>query len=348
MTIFNSNDLNALFWYIENYNIQIKNSNRLIIYNAVENSKLKIFNNPLCIQRFYPDYKRLSDLGYYVAPVLPINDTFDGAIFIASKHKEDNLYAIAQICNMLDENGILIIISRNETGGKSLTKYASQLLGAGENENKHHCRIFKTYKKKKLINDEMLNQFLDYGKPKSVGQYFTSTGVFSEGKIDIGSQFLIDTITKINISGDVADFGAGWGYLSGEVLRNNKEISSITLIEADYCSLELAKQAISSSLAEFIWSDVLTNDIYNKYDAIITNPPFHYGSFTDSNIGIQFIESAYDALRYDRTLYLVANKKLPYENTIEALFGNIKILDEKDGYKVISAVKLGKAENRSP
>jgi len=335
----NSNDFDALYWYIKKANIQVNNYDKTIIYNAIENPKLKLFNNPLCIQRYYPDYKRLSDSGFCVSPVLPSNYLFDFAIIIASKHKEDNLLTLAKICMRLNENGMIIIVSKNEIGGKSLVKYAYQLFGLGEIEGKHHCTIFKTFKNNENLKKEVLKQYLNYGKQKYIDGYLTLPGVFSEGKIDIGSKLFIEIISGIELIGDIADFGAGWGYLSGELLKLKKGISSITLIEADYYSLELAKQVIKDPLAKFVWGDVIINDIKNKYDNIITNPPFHYGSFTDTNIGIQFITSAYRALKYGKSLYLVANKKLPYENSVKTLFGNVKLLADKDGYKVLKAVK---------
>ena len=54
--------------------------------------------------------------------------------------------------------------------------------------------------------------------------------MFSPKEIDKGSQKLV-SVFSTKLFGEVADLGAGWGYLSKEALRLNNKFTRITLFE---------------------------------------------------------------------------------------------------------------------
>ena len=85
-----------------------------------------------------------------------------------------------------------------------------------------------------------------------------------------------------------------------------------------------------------LWHDV-TLGLPERYDAIVSNPPFHQGRADLPQLGQAFIASAADALYANGPLLLVANRHLPYESLLRARFGEVRALDERDGYKVIMA-----------
>ena len=46
-----------------------------------------------------------------------------------------------------------------------------------------------------------------------------------------------------------------------------------------------------------------------------------------------------EALKPGGRLWLVANRHLPYEQVLNASFGDVRAVAERDGFKVIAAVK---------
>ncbi|PSD14791.1 sigma-54-dependent Fis family transcriptional regulator [Stenotrophomonas maltophilia] len=89
----------------------------------------------------------------------------------------------------------------------------------------------------------------------------------------------------------------------------------------------------------FLWQDV-TAGIEPGYDVIISNPPFHTPSRADRpDIGQRFIAVAAQALRPGGRLYVVANRHLPYEYTLNESFGAVRVIAERDGFKLVEAVK---------
>ena len=91
--------------------------------------------------------------------------------------------------------------------------------------------------------------------------------------------------------------------------------------------------------AEFFWHDV-TQGLPRRYDAIVSNPPFHEGRADQPELGRAFIEAAADALEARGEFWLVANRHLPYESTLARRFGVVRNVAEHGGFKVIAATQV--------
>ena len=84
------------------------------------------------------------------------------------------------------------------------------------------------------------------------------------------------------------------------------------------------------------WHDV-ADGLPQRYDAIVSNPPFHQGRADLPELGRAFIRSAADALRPPGRFWLVANRHLPYEATLAERFASVRTVVAQDGFKVIEA-----------
>jgi 16S rRNA (guanine1207-N2)-methyltransferase len=147
-----------------------------------------------------------------------------------------------------------------------------------------------------------------------------------------------------DLHGRVADLGAGYGYLATQVIACCPQVTAIDLYEAEARALEPARlnlaraqQASGREVAvEVHWHDV-TAGLNVRYDAIVSNPPFHQGRADLPELGRAFIARAADALVPEGRLLLVANRHLPYETLLTARFGEVRTLVEQGGFKVIAA-----------
>ena len=74
-------------------------------------------------------------------------------------------------------------------------------------------------------------------------------------------------------------------------------------------------------------------------DFVVANPPFHDGGAEDRALGQAFIDRAAKSLRTGGTLWMVANRHLPYETTLNAAFKTVRPVVEAEGYKIIEAKK---------
>ena len=100
----------------------------------------------------------------------------------------------------------------------------------------------------------------------------------------------------------------------------------------------LAAQAGSGHRTPFElhWHDV-NRGLPRRYDAIVSNPPFHQGRADQPGLGLAFIDTAARALNPGGRFWMVANRHLPYESTLAARFSRVQTLAIQDGFKVFEA-----------
>ena len=111
--------------------------------------------------------------------------------------------------------------------------------------------------------------------------------------------------------------------------------------EADFHALEAAKQNVESDSVSlnYHWCDVTSEFKKKPYHWVIMNPPFHSGRAADPELGRRFIQMAASTLPSGGRLLMVANRNLPYEDTLQKAFKKFETLETRDGFKVIEAVK---------
>ncbi|MGJ8611451.1 MAG: class I SAM-dependent methyltransferase [Octadecabacter sp.] len=169
---------------------------------------------------------------------------------------------------------------------------------------------------------------------KSPDGYKTVAGVFSETKIDAGSALLATHLD--GLSGDVADLGAGWGYLSREILTH-ADVTKLDMIEAEQAALDCAVANTNDARATPVWTDALTYD--GSYDIVVSNPPFHTTRVGEPDLGRGFIATAARILKPRGIFYMVANRHLPYEAELDAKFARIEELAGSGAFKIFRATR---------
>ena len=120
-------------------------------------------------------------------------------------------------------------------------------------------------------------------------------------------------------------------------------MAALDVYEADDRALALARVNLAPYANRvalgFHWHDVLAG-VTGAYDFIVSNPPFHAASGCERpDIGRAFIAVAAQALAPGGRLLLVANRHLPYESVLDARFGQVQVLAQQSGFKVILATR---------
>jgi len=156
---------------------------------------------------------------------------------------------------------------------------------------------------------------------------------FSSDGPDAGSKLLAENLPKLK--GRVADLGAGWGFLSGEVLKSDA-VTELLGLEADFHGVQCAQNNVQDPRARFEWCDITTYT-ESGFDAVITNTPFHVSRKPDPTLGIAFINKAADMLKPKGSLWMVANRNLPYEAVLAERFHKVDSVAQTGGFKVIHA-----------
>ena len=260
---------------------------------------------------------------------------FSTILFLPGKSKDEILAGFAQAHDFLAPNGHLITALANTAGASRFEKEISRAAPLLSSISKNKCRAFAVSNETPW-NIALLDEWRDlagFHKIPDTG-FVTQAGVFSSGRIDPGSELLASYLPA-SLRGNVADLGAGWGYLSKAALEKSSRIERIDLFEADSRALACARQNIPGK-ATFHWHDV-TAGLTEKYDHIITNPPFHTAQAKDLDLGKAFLTTAASSLKRGGTLHIVANRQLPYEAHLDSLGLRARILEENHAYKIIFA-----------
>jgi 16S rRNA (guanine1207-N2)-methyltransferase len=289
-----------------------------------------------CEQSFRPAFDRLRAAGYDA--VERLQGRFPLGLFLLTKHKGESRAGMARAWTLLQPGGTLVCCGANALGAASLEKEAAAAIGLDGKLAKHQSRIF-WFSRRGEDMPPALRSWLAEGSPRPVAGcgLVARAGCFSPDHVDPGSRLLADSLPA-DLAGRGADLGAGWGFLSSEILRRSPSVTTIDLFEAEALALDDARANIADSRASFHWHDVCAGlPETAPYDWIVSNPPFHEGGKADPAIGQAFIRTAWKAIRRRGKFLLVANRHLPYEAELRRCFRDVALIRSEAGFKVYLA-----------
>ena len=160
----------------------------------------------------------------------------------------------------------------------------------------------------------------------------TDNNVFSKRGLDFGTRTLLESIDINSISGDILDFGCGYGPI-GIYLKSNTD-SNVDMIDINERALSLAKMNanINGVSVNIFESDVYSN-VNKMYDYIITNPPIRVGK----KILYEILIGASNHLKDKGHLIFVINKDQGAKSVVKDMseYYDVKVLKKNKGFFVI-------------
>ena len=163
----------------------------------------------------------------------------------------------------------------------------------------------------------------------------TAPGVFSADGVDPASHLLAEALPQ-RLGREVADLGAGWGYLARRILSAT-DVQVLHLVEADHAALCCAQVNVTDQRARFHWADARGWGEAGSCDTVVMNPPFHAGRAADPGLGQAFVQAAARLLKPSGHLWMVANRHLPYEATLTGQFAKTTEVGGDARFKILRA-----------
>jgi len=291
------------------------------------------------MQHFKPEHDALARTGLKCANSL--DGEFDLILVIPAKNKQQTFGWMAEAMNHLMGGGKLLMACANNHGAKSYESALEKLAGNIASSSKSKCRIFSA-RKTDSFDSKLACEWINDAKPRNVESHglLSQPGLFSWDRADIGSQLLLEHLPE-NLTGTGMDLCCGWGFLARHILERNPGITALHLVEADRLALNCAEANMKQWLDRIHrhWLDAASETVPVKMDWAVCNPPFHTGYATDIGLGQKIIEGACASLKRNGKLWMVANRKLPYEQVLEKRLMHHRIVVQAEGFKVIEAIK---------
>lgn len=264
----------------------------------------------------------------------------DGAlasmVLVAPPGTLERRYILALALRKLAPGAELIALAPKDKGGARL-KAELEAMGCvvAEAARRHH-RICTVTRPAALVG---LDATIAEGEARFLPAlgFTTQPGVFSWDRIDAGTALLIGHLPRL--AGRGADLGCGIGVLARAALASSA-VSHLALVDLDRRALDAAKANLGEDRVSRLWADLRQPqpDLKNL-DFVVTNPPFHDGGAEDKALGQTFVRRAADMLKNRGSLWLVANRHLPYEAVLAPLFKTVALKAETGGYKIYEATK---------
>lgn len=257
----------------------------------------------------------------------------DSMIMAAPPGTIERHYALAQALEALAPGGSLVALGPKDKGGSRIRRELEGFGCAVAEDSKSHWRICRTTRPEMLSGIEGA---IAQGEPRfdeGLGLW-TQPGIFSWDRIDEGSALLLESLPPL--AGHGADLGCGLGLLTRAVL-SSEAVTAIEAVELDARALAAAERNVTDPRARFHWLDVSAGLPFSGLDFAVMNPPFHSGGADDVALGRTFLQQARKLLRPGGMLWMVANRHLPYEAELAALFSNVETVRETARFKVVRA-----------
>ncbi|KZN46828.1 hypothetical protein N474_03805 [Pseudoalteromonas luteoviolacea CPMOR-2] len=173
---------------------------------------------------------------------------------------------------------------------------------------------------------------------------FNHANVFSRDSLDIGARFFLNYLPAGKKPLKVIDLGCGNGVIGLQVL-NRMPNSKVTFVDESAMAVASAQQNVSHNLptrltdCQFIHNDCLTDFAPNSADLVLCNPPFHQAQAITDHIAWQMFLQAKHTLRNGGELRIIGNRHLDYQDKLQRLFGNCKVLGNNKKFTVLSVIK---------
>ena len=160
-------------------------------------------------------------------------------------------------------------------------------------------------------------------------------GVFSNGKIDPATQFLLSNLLLKTNEKSILDWGCGIGIIGGYIRRQNHDVA-LDSVDDFLPAVASARENLPGTS---VYWDYQWPIVDKKYDLIITNPPFHFEYETDMTISLQFFSQSVDKLNPNGRLLIVANRHLNYKSHLDKIYQMVSCVNQNEKFIIYECQK---------
>jgi 16S rRNA G1207 methylase RsmC len=280
------------------------------------------------------------DENLFLTPLDDFPDTLDIALVKIPKSLELfrlHLYQIHQSCG---EQTMVLCGFMTKYFSKQLLKIAGEFFSSTEQSRaRKKARLLILKKPKPNVSINLTDTI--YWNGLKIVHY---PGVFSSGKIDYATQFLLRYFTPFVDERRILDMASGNGVIAAYIQRvferNGWALPEIHLTDDNFTAVESSKLNLPDSNCRHHFSDDLLIFEDDYFDLIVTNPPFHFGHEINTEVSMNLFTQVQKKLNPDGRFVLVFNRHLVnYRTLLKRLFPKIILIADSPRYMALECRK---------
>lgn len=265
---------------------------------------------------------------------------FDLIILAFPKTKAEFAFTLHALQKNMTEDARIMVVGENKGGVKSVPKLAKELIKfCNKIDSARHCSLFSGLR----IPAEQAFEIDSWIKRYPLKVNNTSLtiaalpGVFSQSELDVGTRLLLENLPE-KINGKTLDFGCGAGVIAafiGKSQATQTNAPELHLADVSALALYSAEKTLTENglSGTFIATNSLSH-ISEKYDCVVSNPPFHQGVKTNYQATETFLGDIKRHFTPKGSIYVVANSFLRYQPIMESAIGMTKTLAKAKGFTI--------------
>jgi 16S rRNA (guanine1207-N2)-methyltransferase len=175
--------------------------------------------------------------------------------------------------------------------------------------------------------------------------FCTRAGVFSRKEMDDGTRLLIESVDILPMN-SVIDIGCGYGPI-GIAAAHVASVGRVVMVDTSARAVECAARNIEAHhlhharkngkpRVEALVSDRFDAVKGERFDRVISNPPFHSGV----DVLYPLVDESYAHLRFHGRMYLVLMRYVGIKRHIESVFGNCTVVSHEGKHTVLMAERM--------
>lgn len=279
---------------------------------------------------------------------LMLDERFDAVLLPVPPDRRLTRRWLVLVAKVLADGGMLAMAGANTEGIKSVIADAKALFGPAKAENyaqKHRVAMFAGGTLPDFQPEWATQPGIAFGTWEEVevntGQdvlsLATLPGVFAGNRLDVGTSLLLDYL-QVAKGSRVLDVGCGAGAIGLTALRSGA--SQVDMTDVNLLAVAAVRETITRNAIANV--RVFASDVYDalpgeRYDLIVSNPPFHQGKMIDYTMPERLLREAPAHLHPDGSVLIVANAFLTYGRELERIFRNVEVVAATRQYHVLKA-----------
>lgn len=296
----------------------------------------------------------------YDAPALTAA-TFDSVVVFLPKARAELDVRLSLARWLVRPGGRLLVLGEKKEGIAGAVKQLREALPQVHKiDSARHCQVWCADDVTPLAHFAIAD-WLDWNRVSIAGRELEVAGlpgVFSRGELDPGTGLLLETLastplttqsvraapgippTRAGMAQRVLDFACGAGIIGAWLQTGENTELSVDAVDVQSQALLSARATYDKAGAQ---GEILASDgiagLDGRWQAVVSNPPFHSGVRTDMTMTERFVRDLASHLEHGGELRLVANNFLPYEALIRRCIGPVERLAENNKFTVYRAFR---------